>query len=141
MSTPRIVECTLLPQLPDRPKDTPAQVSERARALPKPAEPGRVPRIARLMALALRFEELLRTGKVRDYVDLAALGHVSRARITQIMNLLLLAPNLQEQILYLPRVESGRDPIHLSQLQALAGILDWPSQRRRWHELQRRSPS
>jgi hypothetical protein len=54
----------------------------------------RMPSIARLMALTLRFEQLLRTGKVRDYVELATLGHVSRARITQIMNLLLLAPDI-----------------------------------------------
>jgi hypothetical protein len=54
------------------------------------------------MALALRFEQLLRAGKVRDYVELATLVYVGRARITHIMNLLLLAPNLQEQILYLP---------------------------------------
>jgi hypothetical protein len=138
MSTPHIVDCTLPLQRPDRPKD-PTLLTERARPRTKPAEPGRVPRIARLMALALRFEQLLCTGKVRDYVDLAALGHVSRARITHIMNLLLLAPDLQEQILYLPRVESGRDSIHLSQLQALTRTLDWPSQRRMWHKLQHRS--
>jgi hypothetical protein len=62
MSTPRIVECTLPPQRPDKQKDTLAPVSERARARPKPLESGRLPRIARLMALALRFEQLLRTG-------------------------------------------------------------------------------
>jgi hypothetical protein len=139
MSTPRIVECTLPLQRPDRQKDNAAPPPERARAHPKPVVPGRVPRIARHMALALHFEQLLRAGKVRDYVELATLGHVSRARITQLMNLLLLAPDLQEQILYLPPVETGRDPIHLSQLQALTGILDWPSQRRMWQQLQRRS--
>src|SRR5438045_91245 len=70
---------------------------------------GHVPRIARLMALAIRFEDLVRRGEVQDYADLARLGHVTRARITQIMNLLMLAPDLQEQILFLPLVESGRD--------------------------------
>src|SRR5262245_15082590 len=62
-----------------------------------PAE--RVPRISRLMALAIRFDELLRKGEVKDYAELARLGHVTRARVTQIMNLLNLAPDLQEQIL------------------------------------------
>src|SRR4051794_7647879 len=76
---------------------------------PMPAiqEPGRIPRVARLMALAIRFEELLRAGEVASYADLAELGHVSRARITQIMNLLLLVPDIQEQILFLPRTKRG----------------------------------
>jgi hypothetical protein len=42
---------------------------------------------------------------------LADLGHVTRARVCQIMNLLQLAPDIQEAILFLPRVEGGRDPI------------------------------
>jgi len=44
----------------------------------------------------LRFETLIRSGEVRDYAALARLGHVSRARISQIMNLLHLAPDIQE---------------------------------------------
>ncbi len=60
---------------------------------PRPArEPGRVPRVARLMALAIRFEEYLRAGQVSDYSELAELGLVSRPRISQIMNLLNLGP-------------------------------------------------
>ena len=100
-----------------------------------PVAAGRVPRIARLMALALRFEELVRSGAVRDYGELARLGQVSRARITQVMNLLHLAPDLQEEILFLPPVLKGRDPIYLENLQALTALLDWPSQRRRWKEI------
>jgi hypothetical protein len=76
---------------------------------------GRLPRITRLMALAIRFDDLIQNGEVTDYAELARLGHVSRARVTQIMNLLMLAPDIQEQILHLPRVMAGRDPIHLRQ--------------------------
>jgi len=96
---------------------------------------GRVPRVARLMALALRFEELVRSGAVGDYAELARLGQVSRARITQIMNLLHLAPDIQEQILFLPQIQKGRDRIHLESLQRLVAILDWQVQRRGWHEM------
>lgn len=82
---------------------------------PSPASPpARVPRIARLMALALRFEELIRSGEVADYAELARLGRVSRARITQVMNLLALSPAIQEELLFLSCVERGRDPIHLA---------------------------
>jgi hypothetical protein len=87
------------------------------------------------MALALRFEQLLRSGAVRDYAELARLGQVSRARVTQIMNLLHLAPDLQEEILFLAPVLNGRDPIHLENLQALVALLDWRSQRRQWNAM------
>ena len=96
------------------------------------AEPGRVPRLARLMALAIHFEHLIRTGQVASYAGLARLGHVSRARITQIMNLLLLAPDIQEQVLFLPRILHGRDPIHLQDVQPIALEWDWTKQRCRW---------
>jgi len=95
-------------------------------------EPGRVPRVARLMALAIRFEHLVRTGQVASYSQLARLGRVSRARISQIMNLLLLAPNLQEQVLFLSRTRHGRDPIQMRHLQPIALEWDWGRQRRRW---------
>src|ERR1035437_129673 len=64
-----------------------------------------IPRIARLMAIAIRFERLVRTGTIRDYAELARLGRVTRARITQIMKLLDLAPDIQEQILLLPLIQ------------------------------------
>src|SRR5688572_4680083 len=98
-----------------------------------PSRPtGRVPRVSRLMALAIRFDELIRVGEVSDYAELARLAHVTRARITQIMNLLILAPDIQEAILFLPRVELGRDPIHLRQLQPIAILPDWRKQRKLW---------
>jgi hypothetical protein len=87
------------------------------------------------MALAIRFDGLIRTGVVTDYAELASLGHVTRARITQIMNLLMLAPDIQEAILFLPRVERGRDPILLRQLQPVALVPDWRKQRRLWAAL------
>ena len=108
----------------------------RTGAAPRPTTPGRVPRIARLLALALRFEQLVRDGAVADYAELAELGHVTRARVSQIMNLLQLPPDIQEQILFLPRTEHGRDPIHLAQLQPLAAVPDWRKQRKMWQALQ-----
>ena len=98
-------------------------------------ELGRVPRLSRLMALAIRFEKLVRDGRVRDYADLARLGNVSRARLTQIMNLLNLAPDIQEDILYLPRTDRGFDPISERQIRRIAAEPDWRRQRRLWLEL------
>ena len=100
---------------------------------------GRVPRVARLLALAHRLEELLRSGTVKNYAELARLGHVSRARVSQVMNLLYLSPDIQEAILWLPRTEHGRDPIILRQLQPIAAALEWKKQRRLFRELIRDS--
>ncbi|HUT62116.1 MAG TPA: hypothetical protein VNA25_30120 [Phycisphaerae bacterium] len=103
--------------------------------VPPTVEPGRVPRLARLMALAIHFDGLVRKGEVRDYADLARLGHVTRARATQIMNLLNLAPDIQEGILFLPRASSGRDPISERKVRRLVAEFDWREQRRLWQAL------
>ena len=95
----------------------------------------RIPRVSRLMALALHLDELLRSGVVADQAALARLGHVSRARISQIVGLLYLAPDIQEALLFLPPVVQGRDPIHLHQFLPLAARLDWREQRRLWQAL------
>jgi hypothetical protein len=105
---------------------------------PPPSAPpvfGRVPRIARLMALAIRMRRMIDSGEVRDYAELARLGHVTRARVTQIMNLLCLATDIQEDILFLPPVESGRDPIRELQLRSITLVPDWRKQRRMWIEV------
>jgi hypothetical protein len=94
-----------------------------------------VPRVARLAALAIRFEGLVRTGAVARYSEIADLGHVTRARISQVMNLLNLAPDILEEILHLPRTQTRRDPIHLRLLQPIASTFDWGKQRRQWREL------
>ena len=98
----------------------------------QPASPGRVPRVARLMALAIRFDGLVREGAVSTQAELAAVGHVTRARVTQIMNLLHLAPDLQEAVLHLPLVQSGRDPITEHDLRPICALVDWDDQRRAW---------
>ena len=93
---------------------------------------GRVPRVAKLMALALRFDGLLRSGEIASYAELARLGHVTRARVCQIMNLVCLAPDIQEALLLLPLTERGRDRVILADLQPIAATADWPKQRVLW---------
>jgi hypothetical protein len=85
-----------------------------------------VPRIARLMALAIRFEALVEERKIKDYAELARLGGVTRARMSQIMKLLHLAPDLQEQLLFLPAIEG----LNERNLRAVVRRLDWSEQRR-----------
>jgi hypothetical protein len=101
---------------------------------PQPKRPpiGRLPRITRYMALAIYYEDLIRQGHVYDYAEIATLGHVTRARVTQIMNLRLLAPDIQEELITLDRVIKGRDSLSLRQFQTIALDNDWRSQRKQW---------
>ncbi len=96
---------------------------------------GRVPRVARLVALAVWLEQLVQENVISDYAELARLGRVSRARITQIMNLRLLAPDILEALLFLPLVCAGPDPISERDLRRLASEPHWGRQRRLWSEL------
>ena len=98
-------------------------------------EPGRVPRVSRLMALAIHFDELLRSGQVNNYTDLARLGCVTGPRVTQIMNLRNLAPDIQEAILLLPKSPGGRDAITEKALRPITAVTDWRAQRRMWNAL------
>ena len=95
----------------------------------------RLSRITRLMALAIKFQEMVDRGEVRDYADLARLGHVSRARITQIINLLHLAPDIQEQLLNLRTWNGSRRGLCEGHLRNLAGMVDWSEQRQLWRDV------
>ncbi len=96
---------------------------------------GNIPRVAKLLALAIRFEKLVKRGDIQDYADLARLGYVTRARITQIMNLLNLAPDIQEDILFLPNTTKGRDPILERDLRPVAAVPHWNRQRKMWTQM------
>jgi hypothetical protein len=102
--------------------------------------PERIPRISRLMALALKFEQLMRQGVVSDYVVLATLGQVSRSRLSQIMNLLNLAADIQEQILFLSAETAAQCGICERSLRRLSGLLLWSEQRARWEALKATEP-
>lgn len=104
-------------------------------ATPAEMPKGRVPRISKLMALAIRFEELVRSGEVADFADIAELGHVTRARVSQIVNLLNLAPDIQEAILFLPRVAGERETVSEREVRTIAAEADWGKQRESWRAL------
>jgi hypothetical protein len=98
--------------------------------------PARIPRVSRLMALALRFDQLLLDGTIRHQAELARLGQVSRARVSQIQALVHLAPDLQEELLFLQGGHRGADLL-LADLRPIVALTDWAAQRRRWRALRR----
>jgi len=94
-----------------------------------------VPRITRLLALALKFEGLIRSGMVSNYAAVAQVARVSRSRVTQMTSLLNLAPDIQEEILFLPVAEARQLRISEPSLRKLTATLLWNRQREQWRTL------
>ena len=101
-------------------------------AEPKAPDPPRIPRITRLMALAIKFQDMVDRGEIRDYADIARLGCVSRARLTQLMNLTLLSPQIQEKLLFLPPIPAVSLPVVERQIRRVASAVDWCEQGQQW---------
>ncbi|WP_442510577.1 hypothetical protein SH528x_002212 [Novipirellula sp. SH528] len=101
----------------------------------KEAVPGTLPRITRLMALAIRFDELLRSGRATGLQHIAEIGHVSQPRVSQILSLTLLAPDIQEALLFLPRMTKGKPQISEKILRPLTKEMDWGKQRVLWAKI------
>jgi hypothetical protein len=94
---------------------------------------GRAPRIARLVALAHKLEDMIQSGAVADYKDLARRVQVSPSRIGQIVLLAYLAPEIQEYILFLSAEYAGL--ITELQLRNIARELPWERQGQMFIEL------
>ena len=71
---------------------------------------GRLPQITRVLALAIHLEQLIQQGDAKDYADVGRLSCLCRERISQIMRLIYLAPDIQVELLYLPPTPTGRYP-------------------------------
>lgn len=91
----------------------------------KAARSGRIPRIARLVALASRMQTMIESGQVDTFKQLAKIGRISQPSMTQIMSLLNLAPDIQEELFHLPEVMQGNAPIHEKLLGPLTTEVDW----------------
>jgi len=89
---------------------------------------GRVPRISRLMALAIHYDRLLTEGHVRSHHELSRLTGMDRSQLSRILNLRLLAPAIQEKLLFLPEITSGNDDIHLADMAKIWRERDWGQQ-------------
>jgi hypothetical protein len=113
-------------------KHHPKTLSADQRSFTGKATDRAIPRIARLMALAIRIEGMLRDNTIRDYAEVARRGRVTRARMTQIMKLLDLAPDLQEQILFLPPIKG----LNERNLRPVVSRIDWYEQRRLFQKIQ-----
>jgi site-specific DNA recombinase len=104
---------------------TAAAKASRSRRFPAGEQPEPVSRITRLLALALKFEALIASGVVSNYAAVAQVAGVSRSRVTQMTSLLNLAPDIQEEILFLSAAEARQLRISEPSLRKLTATLLW----------------
>lgn len=98
----------------------------------KPESPGKTPHISRLLALAMQYDRMLRDRTVPDFTALCRHAGVSKPRMTQILNLLNLAPDIQQEILTLPNIRQSRGYFTERKLRPIAQEPDWAEQRAMW---------
>ena len=95
----------------------------------------RVLHITKLMALAIRLDDLLATGQVKDQAEIARTAGITRARVTQILNLTQLAPDIQQAILDLEPTTDSTPRFREREVRAIAILPDWVKQRKLWKRL------
>ncbi len=96
---------------------------------------GHIPRVTQVLALAIQFQDMIERGDARHYADLARLGCLTRERMSQIMELIWLAPDIQQEILGFPPQAMQRFPISEVAARQIAAKLDWAEQRGLWRNL------
>jgi hypothetical protein len=105
------------------------------------APAGRMPRVTRLLVQAHHFQRMLDRGEAADLADIARRFRLSRARVTQVMGLTLLAPDIQEEILFLPPIPRGSEPLSAIDLRAVLQAAGWAEQRTAFRSRRRSSGS
>ena len=94
--------------------------------------------MVRLLSFAHEIDRRVRAGELDDLAHAARVFGLTRARVTQLVNLTLLAPTIQEEILALPPVTVGRDPITERTLRPIVAEPVWERQMAPWEQLRRR---
>ena len=112
---------------------------ERGRSDAQASGDGHLPRVTQIMALAIQFQDMIRLGEARDYADLAGLGCLTRERMSQIMELIWLAPDIQREILEFKPTHTTRFPISELAIRLIAADLPWEAQREAWRNLKQSS--
>ena len=69
------------------------------RGKPKPPKAPRTPRVVELLRKAIEWHALLESGEASNQADIARREGITRARVTQVMGMLRLAPQIQQHVL------------------------------------------
>ena len=102
------------------------------RGKPKPPKKPKMPRVVELLEMAIEWQRQLDAGEVETQAAIARREGITRARVTQIMALLRLAPEIQEHILAMPD-SVGRPAISERALRPIAAPENPADQKARSH--------
>ena len=98
----------------------------------KPAKVPKTPRVVELLRKAIEWNALLESGQITTQADIARQEGITRARVTQVMGMLRLAPEVQKQIKSLPDI-AGRSPVTERMLRPIGAIADQCDQLQEFH--------
>jgi len=87
--------------------------------------------VARLLAFAHHVQRSIDAGQFTDQADVAARFKLTRARLSQLLALTFLAPDIQEAVLSLKAVD-GVEPLRERALRPVARHTRWDLQRAEW---------
>jgi hypothetical protein len=87
-----------------------------------------------MLALAHKIEDAVHRGVVRDRAEVARRLGLTRSRVTQLLDLTLLAPDIQGDLLALESVD-GVEPLCEYRIRVVAHAGSWDQQRERWMEI------
>jgi hypothetical protein len=131
-SQPRMIEYNIsLNDLRNAPKPgTRYEQVPKKKAKPNGRRPARM---AQMLAFAHRLQNALDSGEVEDQAGLATRFGLTRTRVTRLLDLTLLAPDIQEEILFMES-ENGEEPISERTLKAIVREPSWEEQRKAWRQ-------
>ncbi len=109
--------------------------------LEQQVQPGRIPRISRFIKCAVLIDHKIRTGEFENQTAAAREFRVSTMTISRLLKMLLLAPDIAEEIMFLPLVERGPDPIKERMIRPILNECRWSEQRRLWDDLKKNQNS
>jgi len=100
----------------------------------KPPKSPKTPRVVELLRKAIEWQALLESGEVANQAAIARQEGITRARVTQVMGLLRLAPEIQEHVLSLPDMVR-RPAISERALRPIAQLEKATDQQAKFHKL------
>jgi len=100
----------------------------------KPPKEPKTPRVVEFLRKAIEWKALLESGQIATQADIACQEGITRARVTQVMGMLRLAPEIRENILSIPNT-IPRLPVTERVLRPIATITDYHDQIREFHKL------
>ena len=116
-------------------KKLPFNISNQINSEIKTVNIGTVPRVKRLLALAYHYDKILAENPNISQNKLASLLPITRARLTQILNLNFLSNHIKSEIMDMPNTFKGKDRISTKIVVKISQELEWDVQNEKWERM------